>query len=214
MKNSRKSLTFVLALVAVAVFIDPAVAEQERPEQRGGALRIIPPSAELIERIAGLAGGPNPAAIDHATNEAGVPAVLLNYQLATQVHLPVGRAIYIPRQIADREGGRKSLWTLKPGEETVAGIFVTGDGIALRYVKRETGKTDQAADGDIYLDRITTQDGRQVLSLLRGTFRSVDPKLGKGELRDLQVVQAAPGWQAYRRWRVWVVWSFILIEKS
>lgn len=69
----KKSLTFILALVTVTVLIGHGAAQQARQEQPGGALRVSQPSAQLIER---LAGEPNPAVIDRATNKTGVSAVL------------------------------------------------------------------------------------------------------------------------------------------
>lgn len=71
----KKLLTFVLALVAVAVLIRLGAAQQERQKLPAGATRINQASMELIERVARLENGPNLTVMDRAPIEAGVAAV-------------------------------------------------------------------------------------------------------------------------------------------
>src|SRR5437762_1482286 len=85
--------------------------------------------------------------LDAVTKNMGMPASLLNFYLATRVDLSssteigIGKAVYIPVQITEREGGRKSIYGLLPGEEVLVGIYVTDEAIALRYMERKTGSS-------------------------------------------------------------------------
>jgi hypothetical protein len=116
--------------------------------------------------------------------------------------------VYIPVQVSSREGGRKSLYFLAPGEEVLAGIFVTSDGIALRYIKRLTGKDVPAQTGDAYSERITSRDGRPVFEGI-GRLEVFDPTKGFGRLvidrtADGRVLRV-------RRIDLWIFWSWIRI---
>lgn len=131
------------------------------------------PGDEFLARLRKFAPKePDTAAIDAATREAGFPPVLLNYYLASRAELPMGLAVYPPRQISESDGGLESLWTLEPGIAILTGIYVTGDGIALRYVKRESGRTKVAADGNHYSTRLTPIDGK-ILARIEGIFKAL-----------------------------------------
>src|SRR5258708_1329642 len=85
-----------------------------------------------------------PAEIDGATIELGIPPDLLNVDLATPANLAylnIGfdNAVYIPKQITEREGGRKSLYFLCKGETVMAGIYANNCGLMRRFVTRLTG---------------------------------------------------------------------------
>src|SRR5690349_20424083 len=110
-------------------------------------------------------GVQDPSGLDAATKNAGKPAFLLNFYLATQADLSpmgLGTVVYIPVQISDREGGRKSVYFLDQNEEVLIGIYVTSEGLALKFMKRETGTTSPAQPGDVYSTRITNRDGELI----------------------------------------------------
>ncbi len=173
------------------------------------------PTKEVLARLRELSPKePNTAAIDAATREAGFAPVLLNYHLASRAELPVGPAVYLPRQISEHDGGRESLWTLEQGKEILTGIYVTGDGIVLRYVKRESGRTKEAADGDLFSTRLTTAEGK-TLARIEGTFKALDRDVGLAELESLKVTYTAPGWETLNvekiKVRIWLFWSKITV---
>jgi hypothetical protein len=69
-------------------------------------------------------GVQDPSGLDAATTNAGRPAFLLNFYLATQADLSpmgLGTVVYIPVQITEREGGRKSVYFLDQNEEALIG---------------------------------------------------------------------------------------------
>ena len=113
----------------------------------------------------------------------------------------LGNAVYIPVQISQREGGRKSLYYLNPGEEVLAGIFVTGQGIALKFIKRDTGSSLPAQTGDMYSIRVTNLAG-EVIVQEQGGLDVVDPSTGSG-----QITTAIAGVQA------WIAGSGITITE-
>ncbi len=131
-----------------------------------------------------LKGVQAPDELDAATKNMGMPASLLNFYFATQVDLPgktSGKAVFIPVQIAEREGGRKSLFFLDQNEEVLAGIYVTHEGgVVLRFVKRVTGTTIPAQAGDVYSARITNRDGELIFEGQEELLR-FDPQTGEGQ---------------------------------
>lgn len=147
----------------------------------------------------------HPSEIDSATKALDIPSHLMNFYLATPADLSgldigLGEAVHVPVAIADREGGRKSLYYLEPGEEVLAGIFVTGDSMALRFVKRETGEGVPARTGDQCSLRIATRDGTNLYQD-RGTLTVVDAEKGKGEIKTQK-----------SKTDVWILWSCIRVR--
>ena len=148
----------------------------------------------ILEGIVGISSTPSivkelskralqPDELDEVTKNLGIPAFLLNFYLATSVDLSsigLGNVVHIPVQITKREGGRKSLYYLNPGEATLAGIYVTNQGIALRFMERVTGRSLPAQTGDVYFERITNREG-EVISQREGTLEIVDPLTGTGK---------------------------------
>ena len=130
----------------------------------------------------------DPSELDAATQHADMPARLLNFHLATLVDLPwqeSEKAVFIPVQITDREGGRKSIFFLDEGEETLVGIYITSEGgIALRYMKRATGSTKPAQEGDVYSIRITNRDDELVFEG-QEKLLSLDLQTGQGNFAPL-----------------------------
>jgi hypothetical protein len=175
---------------------------------------IMWPLIELVER---------PEDIDQATKDLGKPAYLLNFHLATPVSIPgigLDQAVHIPVQITEEcyDGGRKSLYFLEPGEEVLSGIYVTSNGIALSYIKRETGLDTPAEDGDVYSVTITNRDG-EVAHEGYGYLEILDPTYGVGQL----TIYSGPydeckiGCEYEKQVlsiKVWVLWSCINVEKE
>lgn len=151
----------------------------------------------------------SPDDIDGVTKRLGIEPRLLNFNLATPIDLSdagLGKAVHIPVQITSREGGRKSLYFLNPGEEVLAGVFVTDDGLALRYVKRLTGSGTPAKTGDTYETRLTTTQG-ETIHREQGRLEVSDPEHGIGQLVPVGVDGRSPrGWGT--KW--WILWSCIL----
>ena len=134
----------------------------------------------------------HPNELDAATKNAKIPAYLLNFYLATLVDLAgLGSAVYIPVQITEREGGRKSIYFLDQNEEVLAGIYVTGDGIALRFVKRMTGSSLPAEPGDRYSTRITDRAENLVFED-QAVLWKFDPLTGTGHF-DVSAPSTATG---------------------
>src|SRR5947209_20214773 len=97
----------------------------------------IPSTPPILEKLTELISHPDQ--IDRVSNKLSVPAVLLNFHLASPADfssIGLGNGIFIPVQITKRKGGRKSLYYLNPGEEILTGIFVTNQAIVLRYIRR------------------------------------------------------------------------------
>src|SRR5262245_30793036 len=131
----------------------------------------LPPTLEKFEQVT------HPDQIDAVTREAGIPAVLLNFHVATHADLSfmkLGNAVYIPVQITQREDGRKSLYFLNTNEEILTGIYVTNDGIALNFIKRLTGNTMPAETKDRYSVRITNREGKEIFQA-QGELKVIDP---------------------------------------
>lgn len=134
-----------------------------------------------------LKGVQEPGKLDAATKDQGMPASLLNFYLATQVDLSwinLGKAVFIPVQIAEREGGRKSVFCLNQNEEVLAGIYVTCEGIALKFVKRVDGSSLPAQAGDVYCTRITNRDEYPIFEGKEALI-SFDPDTGIGDFGPL-----------------------------
>src|SRR5437016_1696750 len=131
--------------------------DQERSPEDIIRISSIPSTTEtLIKRVH------QPSELDEAVKNLNIPASLLNFHLATPLDLSLaglGQVVHIPVQISEREGGRKSLIDLEAGEETLAGIYVTNRGIALRFIQRVTGSSLPAQTDDTYRVRLTNREG-------------------------------------------------------
>ena len=129
-----------------------------------------------------FAGADPPDKLDATTKNLGMPASLLNFYFATQADLSsigLGKAVHIPVQVSEREGGRKSIYYLDQNEEILAGIYVTSEGLALRFVRRVTGSSLPAQAGDVYSTRITNRAGELVFEG-QETLQAFDPQTGEG----------------------------------
>jgi hypothetical protein len=161
----------------------------------------------------------HPDELDDLTSRLGIPPILVNAHLATEIDLSamgLGKAIYIPVQISGRHGGRKSLYFLHAGEKVLSGIFVTSVGIGYRYTTRETGDTIPSRTGDRYSEEIRGADGK-VLALLKGSLQVTDISRGEGSMlfdtAEPATLAAAVRAGAGAAW-VWIAWSFIVIVRD
>ena len=128
-----------------------------------------------------------PSEIDAATIELGIPPFLLNLNLAVATDLSflnigLNKAVYVPRQVTDREGGRKSQYNLCKGETTQAGVYLAESGMMLRFVTRVTGDTKNAKTGDIFMEQYRTRDGRLIFEGT-GVLKITDEKKGYRSVR-------------------------------
>ncbi|MDY0143345.1 MAG: hypothetical protein RBR97_15775 [Bacteroidales bacterium] len=184
-------------------FNDPAII----------AIEEIPPKLDELKALVN-----NPSEIDNATTVLGIPPFLLNLYLATSTNLSflnigLNEAVYIPRQITERDGGRNSQYLLRKGETTQAGVFMADSGMMLRYVTRLTGESEYAQTGDIYREQYLTRDGKLIYEA-DGTLEIVDITKGIGKYTLVQTktpqyaqVTADPG-------VVWILWSLIFVKKD
>lgn len=153
-----------------------------------------------------------PADIDQATKELAIEPRLLNYYAATSSDLTsigLGRTTYIPVQISEREGGRKSLYFLNSGEETLAGLYIGQDGVMLRYVARLSGEGVPAHSGDNYAERITTQNGEELFTG-QGHLDVLNPEKGIGRVTLTHTLTGKPLGEP--QVSVWLGWSFIKVD--
>ena len=184
--------------IAYAVEATPPGAQQANPGNAEQALdrasQQAPHLKPLLQEIRG------PQDHDRATRQMRTDALLLNPHFATQIETPLGQALYIPRQISEREGGRKSLYFIKAGEEVMTGIYVIGPTIYYRVVRRDTGQGPQAQTGDLFTDLITTQEN-EIVAEAQGTLTILDPTKGIGSFQPVDKLAASVTWYA---------WSFIL----
>jgi hypothetical protein len=177
-----------------------------------------PISLSNVRAIASALGdaASHPDELDDVTARMGIPPILVNPHLATQVDLSgigLDKATYIPVQISTKLGGRKSLYFLRAGEKILSGIFVTSQGLGFRYTTRESGNTIPAQGGDRYTEEFRTADAK-IVARLQGSLEVGDISRGEGRL-VFDSGEPAPLEAAARRGRArtrctWFAWSFYL----
>lgn len=158
----------------------------------------------------------NPSEIDAKCDFLGVPAILANYHLAAPVDLSylnmqLSTGVYIPKQIATREGGRKSQYNLNVGETIIVGIITTEDTMMLRHVTRLTGTTPDAQSGDTFREQLKSRSGELIYEG-DGTLEIVDPNIGHGEIQLSQTSNPQVSTAATSKTEVWVLWSCIRVK--
>ncbi|MDD4149715.1 MAG: hypothetical protein PHE33_06775 [Bacteroidales bacterium] len=173
----------------------------------------LPPKLDELKAIV-----KSPADIDNATKALDIPPFLLNLYLATSTNLSflnigLNEAVYIPRQITDRDGGRKSQYLLSKGETTQAGVFMADSGMMLRYVTRLTGESEYAQTGDIYREQYITRDGKLIYEA-DGTLEIVDITKGIGKYILLQTKTPQYAQVTEEPEVVWILWSLIFVKKD
>lgn len=173
----------------------------------------------LLSDTASIAGAlvgmvTHPDEIDRATQLLGIPAALVNPALSTSLDLEflgLGPAVHIPVQIADRAGGRKSLYYLRPGERVLTGLIAARGELISRFTTRETGSSIPAATGDEYSEELRSADGT-VIATLRGTLEVRDRSRGHGSLTftsgSPEPVERAVRDGDQVSW-IWIFWSMI-----
>jgi len=182
-------------------------SSDDHPAKVAALITKAPP---IVEKLIAMVN--NPADIDGATRALSVPPRLLNYHLATQVDLTsigLGKTTYLPVQIAEREGGRKSLYYLSAGEEALAGLYIGEQGVMLRHVHRLSGESVPARTGDTYAERITTQDGEELFTG-QGRLDVLDAKKGIGKVLLTHTLRGEP--LPAPEASVWILWSCIKVE--
>lgn len=172
------------------------------------ALPTEPPVAEDLEGSVS-----SPDELYEALRDLDAGPRLLNFHAATAVDLSdrgLGAAVHVPVQILpeeDREAfhGRKSLYALAEGEETLAGIYFTQEGLALRSITRVSeaasdnpcktiqnrggprsltgspGEGEQDRSDDVYRQRVVARDGTVVHDAV-GDLEILDADLGHGRI--------------------------------
>lgn len=178
---------------------------QEKREP-GIELPALPP---FFADLQGMVNHPDD--LDLATDRLGISPWLINPHLASPVDLSdlgLGKAVHLPVQISRKCGGRKSLYYLHPGEKVLAGLYVTGEGLALRYMARETGHSVPARNGDEYTEEIRNIRG-ELLRQRSGRLEVTNPEKGEGRL----IVES--NGRAAKATIIWWFWScFLTIEMA
>ena len=167
------------------------IAQQVKPENSAQSLLMARLQAEVN----------HPADIDAATDRLGISPFLINPYLATTVDMSfigLGVGFNLPIQISGRQGGRRSLYFLRPGEKVLASIVATSKALVLRYVSRETGCSIPAQGGDEYSEEFRNIEGN-VLSHCKGKLEILNAAKGEGRL-------VFPEDSPASKWR-WILWS-------
>lgn len=185
MKTRTTSYKFLtLILLALSLNTSPVVSAQENTRKSAQDHVRLPENSQAISDIESKVAG-SPDKLDAALRRAGMSAQLMNFNLATRQDLSalgLGEVLFIPIQITTQPGGRKSTYFLAPGEETLTGIYVNGDGLALEYVKRTSGRRIPAVAADRYATRVTNLDGKVIYSG-NGVLEKFDARVGTGSIR-------------------------------
>lgn len=154
----------------------------------------IPNFDELAQLVS------RPADYDLALPLLGMLPQLYNMHLATWLErTEVGPGWSIPVQIGERAGARNSIYCLGVGQEVLADVLVTADEIYFRHVKRETGCTAEAADGDLYTVRLVDRSGQERVRT-SARMEWLDHSLGMGVLR---VIECSNGSTVDRYTLIW-----------
>lgn len=177
------------------------------------AIEEIPPKLDELKALVN-----NLSEIDNATTVLGIPPFLLNLYLATSTNLSflnigLNEAVYIPRQITERDGGRNSQYLLRKGETTQAGAFMADSGMMLRYVTRLTGESEFAQTGDVYREQYLTRDGKLIYEA-DGTLEIVDITKGIGKYTLVQTKTPQYAQVTADPEVVWILWSLIFVKKD
>lgn len=154
--------------------------------------------ADLLDKVS------HPDDLDAATAQLGLLPLLINPHLASRVDLSdlgLGHAVHLPVQISRVCGGRKSLHFLYPGEKALVGLYVTGEGVAFRYLTRETGHSLPARTGDEYSEELRSLRG-ELLRQRRGRLEVIDPEKGEGQIivaGELKTIIKSWGWSFFTK---------------
>lgn len=151
-------------------------------------------------RTAVSAGGGVKANMATAARKARVTAQAAMPALASVFKGPSGPVVHIPIQIGTGPGARGSVFKLKKGQSTVAGLYVTSGGVYTREVSRKTG-TGALAEGDRLEERIADARGKTVqrfsyvvtgIDASTGTMRVSNA--ARGTVSTGTIVNSRNGW--------------------
>ena len=106
-------------------------------------------------------GGEFSRNVNSAFDAAGISPRLMVPELTSTFAGPQGSVLHIPVRVSERDGGRKSMFALGPGEELVAGIYVVEGTVFERRVRKSNG-TDALHLGDAFTERISEMTGTDV----------------------------------------------------
>lgn len=206
-----KRLYSVFVVLFLCVIIGGLVFYSKNTYGQSSQMSIpdIPPQLSSILNVVS-----HPDDIDSACSNLGIPARLMNFNLATPVDLTnynMGECIHIPIAITTREGGRTSLYYLPQGEEVLAGIYVNSDGYAKRYVKRLTGMGTPASEGDVYQERWVNYDESYTFYIGSGELDIINLSEGKGKV-VLEPYTESP--IQINKTQVWILWSCINVTQE
>jgi hypothetical protein len=99
--------------------------------------------------------------LDSAFDAVGIVPHLVVPALASHFSGPQGSVLHIPLRVTESGGGRRSLFSLEPDQETVAGIYIVGGKIFERRVIKRDGTNDLRV-GDSFTEHITDTAGAEV----------------------------------------------------
>ena len=180
----------------------------------GTRISTLAEKPKYMDDLKGLVN--KPEELDQATDKLGIAPSLMNLKLATPADLSflnigLGEAVYLPQQITEKAGGRKSAYRLAKGESTTPGVFITGQGMLQRVITRMTGESCTAKSGDIYREQYLTMDGKLVYEAA-GVLEIEDETngIGKYELHQTDTAQYAV--KAGSETEVWVIFSMIRVR--
>lgn len=166
-------------------------------------------TVSLVEQAIAL-GAKSPLELDKVLRHMGLEPRLVNPFLATKVSYLGHKYLYIPIQISDDPGGRRSIYFLNTSEEAPTGFIIPlqedSDQILVRWIERISGN-GKAKTGDQYIERIRYLNG-EVLAECKCELEVLDEEKGLGRFKQM----AAPFATITPFGRVWIGWSLILIE--
>jgi len=142
-----------------------------------------PTIVEKLERLV-----KKPEDLEPVTDKLGIPASLINYQLANPTDLSflgihgLSQVMDLPVLVSDSKGGRKSMFRIARGEQTFTGIYVDGNTVLKKFVTRITGDEEFASEGDEFVFSIVDLNGKLVYEA-SGKLEAYNEKQGKGEIK-------------------------------
>jgi hypothetical protein len=122
--------------------------------------RLMQDNAQLlrVEHQIRTTGGDVGRGFDAAFGAVGIAPRLIVPELASRFAGPQGEVLHLPIHISEREGGRRSLFALGPGQETVPGLYLVQGKLYERRVRKRNG-TAAVQVGDTFIETITDMAG-------------------------------------------------------
>lgn len=141
----------------------------------------------LVEQALAL-GAKSPLELDKVLRHMGLEPRLVNPFLATKVSYLGRTYLYLPIQISDDPGGRRSIYFLDTGEDLPTGFIIPVqeeklDEILVRWIERVTGE-GKAKTGDQFVERVRKLNG-EVLAESRCELEILDEEKGLGRFKHM-----------------------------